>query len=111
MSVVTELWSCCSLSLAIGGTSLHPTGLPVDAQGAAEGLERVHNTAALEVLRKLPGVTDANVRNVLRECASLAELASLSMERMTSLLGGRAAAERLHRFLNQSPKALLEGLL
>lgn len=83
----------------------------MDAEGATQGLERVHNTAAHEVLRKLPGITDANVRNVLRECASLAELASLSMERMTGLLGGRAAAERLHRFLNQSPKALLEGLL
>lgn len=92
---------------------MHPriTGVPVDAEGAAQGLERVHNTTAHDVLRKLPGITDANVRNVLRECESLAALAALSMERMAALLGGRAAAERLHRFLNQSPKALLEGLL
>ncbi len=73
-------------------------------------MESVTNTAAQEVLRKLPGVSDANVRAVLRQCKSLAELASMPLQQLVTLLGPKAAAERLHKFLNEAPKALLDSL-
>lgn len=58
------------------------------------------NQAAIDLLRRLPGVTDANYRALMNGAASLAELATFSCERLEQLMGGAKAAQALHNFLH-----------
>jgi DNA excision repair protein ERCC-4 len=62
--------------------------------------EVVVNSSAVELLRRLPGITDHNYRTVLRECESLAALAQCSVQRLEQVLGGSKAAKALHDFLH-----------
>ncbi len=55
-------------------------------------------------------MTEGNWRSLMREAGSLAELAGLSLERLTAIMGGQAAAKRLHEFLHQECKALFGAL-
>lgn len=55
-------------------------------------------------------MTDGNYRALMREAGSLAELAHLPLDRLADLMGGQAAAKRLHEFLNQECKALFGAL-
>jgi ERCC4-type nuclease len=64
--------------------------------------ESVVNQAAIDVLRRLPGVTDANYRALMNGVSSLAELAKLSCEQLERLMGGTKAAQALHNFLHAS---------
>lgn len=58
------------------------------------------NQAAIDLLRRLPGVSDANYRSLMKGAASLAELAALSCERLEQLMGGAKAAQALYNFLH-----------
>lgn len=62
--------------------------------------EAVVNQAAIDLLRRLPGVTDANYRALMNGAASLAELSTFSCERLEQLMGGANAAQALHSFLH-----------
>lgn len=62
--------------------------------------ETVVNQAALELLRRLPGVTDSNWRGLVAGFNSLAELAQASRERLAALMGGERPARMLHDFLH-----------
>lgn len=62
--------------------------------------ETVVNQAALELLRRLPGVTDSNWRGLVAGFSSLAELAGASRERLAALMGGERPARMLHDFLH-----------
>jgi ERCC4-type nuclease len=62
--------------------------------------ETVVNQAALELLRRLPGVTDSNWRGLVGGFSSLAELAGASRERLAALMGGERPARMLHDFLH-----------
>lgn len=66
-----------------------------------------YNTSAVEFLRRLPGVTDANYRAIIDGCNSLAELAVLPMERVAELMGGQKAARTLRDFLDAKYPTLL----
>lgn len=76
-------------------------GVPSD-EGIVEDDVRSenYNTSAVEFLRRLPGVTDANYRTLMDGCASLAELAVLPIEKLADLLGGQKAARTLRDFLD-----------
>lgn len=76
-------------------------GVPSD-EGIVEDDVRSenYNTSAVEFLRRLPGVTDANYRALMDGCASLAELAVLPVERLAELMGGQRAARSLRDFLD-----------
>lgn len=64
------------------------------------------NQAALEFLRRLPGVNDTNYRQLAAECASLADLASLSKARLERILGSQRNAKALREFLDAAVPAL-----
>ncbi|THU57607.1 hypothetical protein C4D60_Mb03t05300 [Musa balbisiana] len=66
-----------------------------------------YNTSAIEFLRRLPGVTDANYRALMDGCKNLAELALLPIERLTELMGGQKAARMLKEFLDAKCPTLL----
>ncbi|XP_009629397.1 DNA repair endonuclease UVH1 [Nicotiana tomentosiformis] len=66
-----------------------------------------YNTSAVELLRRLPGVTDSNYRVMMDGCKSLAELAMLPMERLAELMGGQKAAKMLRDFLDAKYPTLL----
>ena len=88
-------------------------GVPLEAgvtPGGGPPPEAVVNQAAQDLLRRLPGVTDANWRNVVRGVGSLAELAALPLEELEGLLEGQAAAAKLHAFLHQDCAALFANL-
>lgn len=68
-----------------------------------------YNTSAIEFLRRLPGVTDANYRAIMDGCGSLAELALLPVERLAELMGGQKAARTLRDFLDAKYPTLLWG--
>lgn len=59
-----------------------------------------YNTGAIEFLRRLPGVTDANYRSLMDGCNSLAELADIPVEKLAELMGGQKAARSLREFLD-----------
>lgn len=66
-----------------------------DTQG-----EAVVNTAAIDVLRRLPGVTEANYRALMHASGSLAGLADLPQPQLEAVMGGAAAAKKLREWLD-----------
>jgi DNA excision repair protein ERCC-4 len=76
-------------------------GVPTE-DGLIEGDLRAenYNTSAIELLRRLPGVTDANYRSLMDECKSLAEVALLPADRLAEVMGGKQPARMLRDFLD-----------
>ncbi|KFK33029.1 hypothetical protein AALP_AA6G321200 [Arabis alpina] len=66
-----------------------------------------YNTSAVEFLRRLPGVSDANYRSIMEKCKSLSELASLPVEELAEFMGGHKAARTLREFLDAKYPTLL----
>ncbi|XP_044485744.1 DNA repair endonuclease UVH1 isoform X2 [Mangifera indica] len=83
-------------------------GVPSE-EGVVENDVRAenYNTSAVEFLRRLPGVTDANYRSIMDGCKSLAELALLPVEKLGELMGGQKAAQTLRDFLDAKYPTLL----
>lgn len=69
-------------------------------QATAQRGESLVNQAAIDLLRRLPGITDANWRSVISGVTSLRELASLSIAELEPLLGSGRGARALHSFLH-----------
>jgi len=86
-----------SASLAVG---CHISCVPRLQVAAAQREESLVNQPAIDLLRRLPGVTDANYRALMNGVASLSELAELSCERLEQLMGGARAAQALYNFLH-----------
>lgn len=74
----------------------------MDADGVppAAGTESVVNTAAIDVLRRLPGVTEANYRPLMAAAGSLAGLAGLPLEQLAAAMGSQASAKKLRDWLD-----------
>jgi DNA excision repair protein ERCC-4 len=68
--------------------------------GTDEAREEPTNSAAIDFLRRLPGITERNAHAVLRQCGSLAALATASEARLAEVLGDAHQAASLHRFLH-----------
>lgn len=69
------------------------------ARGAWSEADGV-NVAAMELLRRLPGVTPENLWPLARTAKSLARLAELDVETLVEPMGGRGAARELREFLD-----------
>ena len=77
------------------------TGIPVGPDGMPDaGTEAVVNQSAVDVLRRLPGVSDANYRGLMHVAPSLAQLASLTLTQLEAAMEGRQAAKKLHDWLH-----------
>lgn len=74
--------------------------------GEDSGAETLTNGPALEVLRRLPGVTEGNWRPLSREAGTLAGLLDMPLERLAEIMGGHAPARKLKEFLEQECRAL-----
>merc|ERR1712232_262702 len=70
----------------------------VPGQSAQRRLPRT-NSAAFDVLRKLPGVTPKNMYSLARRAGSLAGLATMTLEVLCEVLG-TSDAKQLHDFLH-----------
>uniref|UniRef100_A0A7S3UA94 ERCC4 domain-containing protein n=1 Tax=Picocystis salinarum TaxID=88271 RepID=A0A7S3UA94_9CHLO len=75
-------------------------GVPEEDQHQKDISEDLYNQAAIDVLRKLPGVTNNNYRQVMSTFKSLAEMSAASKEDLAKVLGGMQNAKRLHDFLH-----------
>ena len=82
-----------------------PDAATAAALGAHTGADAAprsrENTAAVDLLRRLPGVTDANWRALAAAAGSLAGVAAMETARLVEVMGGAAAARRLRTFLDQ----------
>ena len=59
------------------------------------------NEAARDMLLKLPGITVQNARKIMKECNSIADLASLSREKMREILGPMEG-QKLYSFFRKN---------
>ena len=82
------------MGLDCAGIPLDPDGMP-DSQA-----EAVVNTAAVDMLRRLPGVTEANFRPLMQAADSLAGLAHLPLPQLEAAMGGAASAKKLRDWLD-----------
>jgi len=73
-------------------------GVP-DGDGPDPGAEN-SNSAAVAMLKSLPGVTEAGARNIMREAECLADILDFSEEDLSRLLGGDRPAKALRDFLH-----------
>lgn len=64
------------------------------------GVESVINQSAVDVLRRLPGVTEANFRPLMAAAGSLAGLADMSLPDLATAMGSQAGARRLRDWLD-----------
>ena len=76
----------------------------IDAEDAdaeeLQGSGRVRsNSAAFEMLRKLPGITPKNMHSLARKAGTLAGILDLSLETLGEVMGN-SNAEQLHQFLH-----------
>ena len=82
-------------------------GVPeVGPDGWSMVAEALVNQPAIDLLRRLPGITDRNYHNIMSGCESLADLANKSKHELNALLGGEKAARMLYEFLH-APCAVL----
>ncbi|KAK9806779.1 hypothetical protein WJX72_002577 [[Myrmecia] bisecta] len=81
------------ITAASVGVPVGPDGLPL-----ASG-EAVVNSGAVDLLRRLPGVTEANFRPLMAAAPSLADLACMPLDDLEAAMGGRTAAQKLHTWL------------
>ncbi|GMH40938.1 hypothetical protein BSKO_08842 [Bryopsis sp. KO-2023] len=70
--------------------------------------ESVVNQSAVEVLKKLPGVTNANYRLIMNACSSLADLAKMPLPDLEKAMSSKKNAKMLRDFLDAPcPKRML----
>jgi DNA excision repair protein ERCC-4 len=67
----------------------------------AERGDRHTLTTSYDMLRKLPGVTAANIRHLTASIKSLRDLAQQTLPQLTALIG-ETQAKKLHSFLHDS---------
>lgn len=111
--VATATYEMAAAAVANGAAAATAAGGGYAGAGgvAAQvvGAEAAVNEAGIELLRRLPGVTDANWRPLAEGVGSLAGLADASLERLEALMGGTRAAAVLHSFLHAPCPRLAGG--
>ena len=58
------------------------------------------NTTAVDMLRRLPGVTEGNFRQLITAAGSLAGLAAMPVQELERVMGGALAARKLRDWLD-----------
>lgn len=103
------LWSrsvhaTAHLFAALKANAEQPDAAQAATVGLLTGTDEAHeeptNSAAIDLLRRLPGVTERNVHAVLRQVGSLSALATSSEARLAEVLGDAHQGATLHRFLH-----------
>jgi len=79
---------------AVGGSN------PGGGGDAASATEEPFNQPAIDVLRRLPGITEGNYRRVLDAVETLADLADMSKDDLAAVLGDARQAKTLHEFMH-----------
>lgn len=74
----------------------------VCAQVGMDPTNANRNTAALDMLRRLPGVNDSNFRALCKEAGSMSGLCKLSSETLQGIMG-TGGGQRLFEFLRRRP--------
>ncbi|KAL9649413.1 hypothetical protein ABK040_014323 [Willaertia magna] len=77
----------------------------IQAQSLGTSEHREENEAsnqAIEFLSRMPGVTIDNVNKIVNSVSNLYELAQLSLEQLTVIMGSEQNARKLYDFLNES---------
>lgn len=65
----------------------------------------LYNPGPYDFLLRMPGVNVKNVRGLIKHAASLAELLTLSQEKLSEILGSASNARQLHEFLHNNMDA------
>ncbi|XP_038619216.1 DNA repair endonuclease XPF [Tachyglossus aculeatus] len=69
-----------------------------------------YNPGPQDFLLKMPGVNAKNCRSLMNQVKSIAELATLSQDRLSDILGNAANAKQLYDFIHMSyEKAMSQG--
>ncbi|WIA42689.1 hypothetical protein OEZ86_008643 [Tetradesmus obliquus] len=89
-----------TISSAMVSGSAAAASLVAHQAQVAERQESVVNQAALDLLRRLPGVTDSNWRSIVNGCSSLQQLTQLNVQQLEELMGSSRGARMLHDFLH-----------
>ncbi len=115
--VVTATYEMAAAAVASGAAAAAlaaGAGAGLMGVGGQGGAAPVHqevavNQSGIELLRRLPGVTDANWRRLAEGVGSLAGLADAPVEWLEELMGGGRAARTLHAFLHAPCPRLAGG--
>ena len=76
-------------------------GVPQSSRALAlPPTEEPFNQPAIDVLQRLPGITESNYRKLLSAIECLADLTDLSKEDLTTILGDQRQAKTLHEFIH-----------
>jgi len=75
-------------------------GLPESEGGVSRLIDDNLNDEAVDLLRRLPGITDNNYRRVIARVESIMALCELSEEQIAEVLGDARQAKTLHSFLH-----------
>ena len=70
-----------------------------DEGGEAGVRQGVVNQDAVDFLRRLPGITAANYRNVMNNCYNIAELGDKTLQELQTMLGDNRRGKTLYDFL------------
>lgn len=103
------------LALKAGSASGEPDPAAAAAVGLPDGEEEggggaggggSMNEPAIDLLRRLPGVSEANLRPLMAAAGSLAGLAGLSLADLEAAMGGAGAARKLRGWLDSACPAV-----
>merc|ERR1712194_889109 len=83
---------------------------PVAAAQCGSGDPARTNSAALDVLRKLPGVTPRNLYPLARKAGSIAAVVAMSLEELVEVMG-EADGKKLHAFIRVETASKVPGEL
>ena len=65
------------------------------------------NESAVDLVRRLPGVTSANIWNVLKRCDCVKDLCELTSEEVIAMLGSTKNGKQLYDFLHAKTPQLV----
>ena len=86
-------------AVGTGNEATGGTGTGTGTGGGSADPESYYNMSAMDVLKKLPGITEHNYRKVLTRVKNLAELSSMSLSDLSDLIG-KISAKKLYAFFH-----------
>ncbi|KAL4685343.1 hypothetical protein H8959_000940 [Pygathrix nigripes] len=86
------------------------TALAITADSETLPESEKYNAGPQDFLLKMPGVNAKNCRSLMHHVKNIAELATLSQDKLTSILGNAANAKQLYDFIHTSyAEVVLKG--
>ncbi|OCT64062.1 excision repair cross-complementation group 4 L homeolog isoform X1 [Xenopus laevis] len=78
------------------------TAMAITANSESIPESEKYNPGPQDVLLKMPGVNAKNCRAIMNHVTNIAELTTLSLEKLTEILGNSTFAKQLHEFMHTS---------